>query len=99
MRYVVLDTWASRGAADVAGHRGKPIGEFNTEKIAKTMALQRLARGHRGVVVLDTETGLIVFPFGGARCEQLSPGVSGTRRIVPGEELDAAGEASGKRNR
>ena len=90
MRYVVLDTRDSRRATEVAGHWGKPIGEFNTEKIAKTMALQRLGQGERGVVVVDTSTGLVVFPFGGDRIAQSAPGVSGTRRIRPAPEFRAA---------
>ena len=82
MRYVVLDTRDTRLAGEVAGHRGRVIGEFNTEKIAKTMALQRLAQGDRWVVVVDTDTGLVVFPFGADRCGQSHPGASGTRSLV-----------------
>ena len=93
MRYVVLDTRDSHRASEVAGHRGRPIAEFNTKKIAKTMALQRLAQGNRWVVVVDTETGLIVFPFGGDRCGLSSPGASGTRSLSTSEEPQAQSES------
>ena len=92
MRYVVLDTRDTRLAGEVAGHRGRVIGEFNTEKIAKTMALQRLAQGDRWVVVVDTDTSLVVFPFGADRCGQSQPGASGTYSLFA---TDASQDRSG----
>ena len=49
MRYAVLKTGDNREAAEVAGHRGKPIGEFCADSTAMIIALQRLARGPKNI--------------------------------------------------
>jgi hypothetical protein len=61
-RYAVIDTSFDEGEAEQRGYRSRVLGTFNTEDSAKALALQRMAYGDLGVVVIDQETGERVFP-------------------------------------
>ena len=62
MRFLVMDTGDDFDAVEAGGHRGTLLGEFNTEASAQTLALQQLAYGDRTVMVVDRESGSVVFP-------------------------------------
>ena len=90
MRYVVLDTEDDRQPVEVAGQRGTRLAVFNTEQRAKALVLQRLARGDCGVVAVDVTSGMVIFPPVVTQPPGPGPGVVGTHRRLPVEQLRAA---------
>ena len=62
-RYVVLDTaWLDDEAVTLGGEHGKVLGRFMSSDSARALALQRMAYGDRGVVVVDRVDGERIFP-------------------------------------
>jgi hypothetical protein len=82
VRYVVLDTSGDWEPTEVAGHRGTVLGRFRSEESARALALQRLAYGDRGVIVVDSAAGEVVYPPGHDARQEASAKASGTRRKV-----------------
>ena len=64
-RYVVIDkNWEDDCPSPMG--QGKHVGGFDTPDGAKARALQRMAHGDLGVIVVDTMTGEQVFPSAGS---------------------------------
>jgi hypothetical protein len=61
-RYLVVDTWENAGASTVGGCTGRQLDSFHSLDSAKALALQRMAYGNVGVVVVDQVGGETVFP-------------------------------------
>ena len=62
MRYLVVDTGQAGDIEGLPGMSGVVIDRFRTEESARALALQRLAYGDTGVVVVDAESGEVVYP-------------------------------------
>ena len=62
MPYVVLETRWDEGDEIIAGWSGEVLGRFETQDSAKALALQRIAYGDTGVVVVETATRKCVYP-------------------------------------
>jgi hypothetical protein len=80
-RYVVLDTsWLDDHAASFGAYTGRELDSFHTFDCAKALALQRMAAGDLGVIVVDRLANDRVFPAstGEAHDTEDPPG-SGTR--------------------
>jgi hypothetical protein len=61
-RYAVISVAEEADATELCGHHGKLIDRFRSEESARALALQRMAFGDVGVVVIDAATGSRVFP-------------------------------------
>jgi hypothetical protein len=85
-RYAVIDTDFDDNAPEQQPLQSRVLGTFHTEDSAKALALQRMAYGDLGVVVIDQETGERVFPrdeAGPGDAKQTSSSHTRLRQIAP----------------
>jgi hypothetical protein len=62
-RYVVLDVhWVDDYAVTFGSHTGQQIDRFHTLECGRALALQRMANGDLGTIVVDSVTGECVYP-------------------------------------
>jgi hypothetical protein len=78
-RYVVLDTSWLDDAVSFGAHTGREIDRFHTLDCAQAFALQRMAVGDLGVIVVDLLTNDRVFPVSTDEAHDEDPPGSGMR--------------------
>jgi hypothetical protein len=62
-RYAVLDcNWVDEEAVTLCGHTGRELDRFDTIDGARALALQQMAYGDLGVVVVDLLAQQRIFP-------------------------------------